>query len=165
MVFRSGNFAQERVPHAATEAVRTLTIESLYRQRGDAVVGDEGLLRRERGEVEPYSRREFEQRAQEDAVELLGRLGLDRTSSERFYRIDDEDSYFVEFAEPIDVPAGHVGLVRPRDTLRRAGVIIETAFVGPEDETVEALALLEDAFVLVAENAAVAELVVVETAD
>lgn len=164
MVQRSGNWVQDRVPASDALQSQALSIASVYKQSGSAVVGDEGLLRRERTEVDPYSRREFEQRAQSDAVDILGKLGMDRSSTERFFRIGDEDSYFVEFEQSVVVPEGHVGIVRPRDSLRRSGVLLETASVGPGQEDVEAHAFVEDRFVLLAEDATVAEMVVVETA-
>jgi deoxycytidine triphosphate deaminase len=164
MVHRSGNFVQDRVPESEDLQSQALSIEAVHKQRGNAVVGDEGLLRRERSTVDAYSRREYEQRAQSDAVDILGRLGMDRSSTERFYRIGDEDSYFIEFAESVIVPEGHVGVVRPRDTLRRSGLLLETAFVEPGQEDVETHVFVEDRFVLLAEDATVAEMVVVKTA-
>jgi deoxycytidine triphosphate deaminase len=164
MVQRTGNFVQDRVPASETLQSQALSIDAVYKQSGNAVVGDEGLLRRERTEVDPYGCREFEQRAQSDAVDILGKLGMDRTSTERFYRIGDEDSYFVEFEESVIVPDGHVGVVRPRGTLRRSGVLMETAYVEPGQEDIEAHVFVEDRFVLLAEEATVAEMVVVKTA-
>lgn len=163
MVNRTGNFVQDRVPTAGGYPSLPLSVAAVYRQRGDAVVGDGGLLRRERSEVPPRSRYEFEQRAHEDAVDLLGRLGIDADGDERFYRIDEEDTYFVEFGQSVNVPSGHVGVVRPRETFRRAGALMETSFVAPDQGTVEAHVFVEDAFLLFAEGATVAELVVVET--
>lgn len=163
MVNRTGNFVQSRVPASDTLKSRSLSIESVYRQRGDVVVGDEGLFHRERSEVEPRSRREFEQRAREDAVDVLGRLGMGPSSTERFYRITDEATYFVEFSESQVVPDGHVGVVRPRETLRRSGALLQTAFVDPGQETIEAAVSVDDQFVLLAEDTTVAELVVVRT--
>lgn len=164
MVQRSGNWVQDHVPASKTLRSQALSIAAVHKQSGSAVVGDEGLLRRERTAVDPYSRREYEQRAQEDAVDILGKLGMERTSSERFYRIGDEDSYFVEFEQSVVVPEGHVGIVQPRDSLLRSGVLLETAFVEPGQEDVEAQLFIEDRFVLLAEDATVAELVVVKTA-
>lgn len=164
MVNRSGNFVQAHLPASETLTSQSLSVEAVYRQRGDAVVGDEGLLHRERSEVTPRSRREFKQRAKEDAVDVLRRLGIDPSSSERFYLVTDEDSYFVEFSEPSPVPEGYVGIVRPRETLRRSGVMVETSFVDPDQETIEMGVFVEDRSVLLAEDAAIAELVVVETA-
>ena len=162
MVQRTGTFVQDRVPAGETLRSQPLSVAAVHKQTGNAVVGDEGLLRRERTAVDAYSRREFEQRAQSDAVDILGRLGVDRTSQQRFYRVDDEDSYFVEFAESVAIPDGHVGIVRPRDSLRRSGVLMETAFVEPGQSEVESHVFVEDRFVLLAEAATVAELVVVE---
>lgn len=164
MVNRTGNFVQSRVPASDTLKSRSLSIGTVYRQRGDVVVGDEGLFHRERSAVEPRSRREFEQRAKEDAVDVLGRLGMGPSSLERFYRIGDEDTYFVEFSESVTVPEDHVGIVRSRETLRRSGALMETAFVDPGQETVEVAVYVDDQFVLLAEDATVAEVVVVETA-
>lgn len=164
MVNRSGNFEQAHLPASERLTSKSLSIEAVYRQRGDAVVGDEGLLHRERSEVTPRSRREFQQRAKEDAVEVLRRLGIDPSSAERFFLVTDEDSYFVEFSESAPVPEGYVGVVRPRETLRRSGAMVETSFVDPDQETVEMGVFVEDRSVLLAEDAAVAELVVVETA-
>lgn len=163
MVNRTGNFVQSRIPASDTLKSRSLSIETVYRQRGDAVVGDEGLFHRERSVVEPRSRREFDQRAKEDAVDVLGRLGMGPSSTERFYRIDDEAIYFVEFNESQIVPEGHVGIIRPRQTLRRSGALLEASFVDPGQETIEAAVAVEDQFVLLAEDATVAELVVVTT--
>ena len=164
MVQRSGTFVQDRVPASETLQSQALSIATVHKQTGNAVVGDEGLLRRERTEVDPYSRREYEQRAQSDAVDVLGRLGMDRSSTQQFYRIGDEDSFFIEFEESVIVPEGYVGIVRPRDTLRRAGVLMESAFVDPGQEDVEAHVFVEDRFVLLAEDATVAEMVVVKAA-
>lgn len=164
MVNRTGNFVQSRVPASETLKSRSLSIETVYRQRGDVVVGDEGLFHRERSVVEPRSRREFEQRAKEDAVDVLGRLGMGPSSTERFYRIGDEACYFVEFGESVTVPEEHVGIVRSRETLRCSGALMEAAFVDPGQETIEAGLYVDDQFVLLAEDATLAELVVVRTA-
>lgn len=164
MVQRSGNFVQDRVPASERLQSQPLSIAAVYKQTGNAVVGDEGLLRRERSEVDPYSRREFEQRAKSDAVDILGRLGMDRSSTERFYRIGDDDSYFVEFGESVVVPDGHVGIVRPRDSLRRSGLLMQSGFVAPGQEDVEAHLFVEDSLVLLAAGSTIAELVVVESA-
>lgn len=162
MVQRTGNFMQERVPASDRLKSQPLSIETVYRQGGNAVVGDEGLLRRERSEVDPRSRREFQQRAKEDAVDLLGKVGVDPTSRERFYRIDEDDNYFLEFNESVIVPTEHVGLIQPRGTLMKSGVILETTFVDPEGDDVEAQVFVDDGLVLLAEDATVAELVVVK---
>jgi deoxycytidine triphosphate deaminase len=149
-----------RVPASDRLKSQPLSIATVHRQRGNAVVGDGGLLRRERSAVDPRSRREFDQRAQEDAVDLLGRLGIEKTSTDRFYRLDDDDSYFLEFSESVIVPAEHVGLIQPRGSLMKSGALLETTFVDPDQETVEAHAFVEDGLVLLAEDATVAELVV-----
>jgi deoxycytidine triphosphate deaminase len=160
MVQRTGNFTQERVPVSDRLKSQPLSIEAVYRQGGNAVVGDEGLLRRERSEVEPRSRREFQQRAKEDAVDLLGKVGIDPHSRERFYLVDEDDNYFVEFTESVIVPTEHVGLIQPRGTLMKSGAMLETTFVEPEQEDVMAQVFVDDGLVLLAEDATVAELVV-----
>lgn len=160
MVQRTGNFTQEQVPANDRLKSQPLSIEAVYRQGGNAVVGDEGLLRRERSEVQPRSRRELQQRAKEDAVDLLGRVGMDPHSQERFYLVDEDDTYFLEFSETVIVPAEHVGLIQPRGTLMKSGAMLETTFVDPDMETVEAQVYVDDGLVLLAEDATVAELVV-----
>lgn len=163
MVNRTGNFVQDRIPASEKLRSRSLSVAAVERQRGDAVVGDEGLLHRERSSVTPRSRREFEQRAKEDAVEVLRRLGIEPSSSQRFYRVDDEGSYFVQFEESVTVPEGHVGLVRPRDGLRRSGALVETTFLSPGTSRVEVGLFVDDQVILLAEDATLAEVVVVTT--
>lgn len=164
MVIRPSKFVEERL--ALDEAGRTysknLSIDAIYRQRGDAVVGSAGVVRRERSELSTHTRNHYQQRAHEDADALLSEAGVGRNSEEQFYRLNDEDTFYVEFAEDIDVPEDHVGLIFPRENLLRAGVLMHTTYMGPGEETAEALLMLEDRFVLVSEGAEIAEMIVVE---
>jgi deoxycytidine triphosphate deaminase len=72
--------------------------------------------------------------------------------------------YYVEFAEEVDVPEGHVGLVSPQETLLWAGVMMQASLIGPEEDTAEALITVEENSVLLQASSSVAELVVLEPA-
>lgn len=163
MVIRSGKFVEERleIDAARREYSTNLSIDTIYRQRGDAVVGSAGVVRRERSELSRRTRRHYQQRGRDDAEALLREAGVEARSEEEFFRLNDEETYYVEFAEELDVPEGHVGLVFPRENLLRAGVRMHTSYVGPGQDECEALVTLEDRFVLVSAGAEVAELVVV----
>lgn len=166
MVVRSGNYVQDMIPRPGSAARRTLglSVARLERHRGEAVVGTEGVYRQERTDVEPHKRQEFERMGQEDADMILHRLGMTPHSTERFYRLDEDATYVVTFAETPDIPAGHVGVVRPRKTLWASGVLMNSHIVGPEQTRIDALLYQRDSFTLIAEGATIAELVVVESA-
>jgi hypothetical protein len=164
MVRRSGSYVQDRYDSPAAGLAQPLSIDAVYSQHGETVIGDRGVFRPEPAELEPLRRREFSQRGQEDADSLLSRVGLDPDATERFYRLDDEGTYVVEFAEAPAVPDGGVGLVRPRGPLRDGGVVTNAGFVAPDDDAVEATLLVNEGFSLLAAGAVVAELQVVPNA-
>lgn len=164
MVIRSSRFVEERLDldEAGRTYSKNLSIDTIYRQRGDAVVGSVGVVRRERSELTTHTRNHYQQRAHEDADDLLREAGVGRDSDEQFYRLNDEDTFYVEFEEEIDVPEGHVGLIFPRENLLRAGVLMHTTYMGPGEASAEALLMLEDRFVLISAGAEIAEMVVIE---
>jgi len=164
MVFRSGSFVEERldIEGVGREYSKNLSIDTISRQRGDAVVGSDGVVRRERSELSRRTRHHYKQRAKEDADKLLREAGVDVDADEQFYRLNDDESYYVEFAEEVDVPDGHVGLVFPRENLLGAGVRLHSTYVGPGQDECEALLTIEERFVLVSAGAEIAELVVIE---
>lgn len=164
MVVRSGNFVRDEATAATDRATATLSIEAVHYQRGDAVVDDDVCLHRERGEVTPRTRREFQQRANDEAATLLNSFGVDSASDERFYRLADRGAYVLTFSESVSVPTGHVGLVEPRDVLFDSGAVATTRFVLPGEETVTLSLTVDDEVVLLAEGATVADMVVVERA-
>jgi len=164
MVIRSGNFIEERLRLSDTGRTysRNLSIDTIYRQRGDAVVGSGGVVRRQRSELSKRTRHHYKQRAREDADALLREAGVDVDDEEEFYRLEDDETYYVEFAEEIDVPPDHVGLTFPRENLLRSGVKLHSSYMGPAEDTGEALLSLEDRFVLISAGAEIAEVVVLE---
>lgn len=165
MVIRAGNYVEERFDVSGDRAdTRSLSIDEIGRQTGDAVVGGRGVVRSRRSDVPTHTRYDFNQHAQQDADTLLGEAGLAPDSEQEFYRLDGEDAYFVRFNEEIDLPEGTVGYVTPRRNLLRCGVMMQATAVLPGDDEAEAMLTLEDQFVLVQENAEIAELAVVETA-
>lgn len=164
MVIRSGEFVEDRLVADDSErsASQLLAIDTIYRQRGDVVVGSSGVVRRQRSELARRTRSHFQKHAREDANTLLKEAGVGEYSSEEFYRLTDKETYYVEFAEDIDVPPGSVGLIAPRENLLRAGVQLQSRHVWPSDDAAEAVISLEDRFALVSAGAVIAELVVVE---
>ncbi|PSQ15868.1 hypothetical protein BRD00_12700 [Halobacteriales archaeon QS_8_69_26] len=166
MVIRSGNYVEERLGVSGGRSyTRSLSIREIGRQTGDAVVGARGVVRSRRSDVPTHTRYDFNQHAQQDADTLLGEAGLEPDSEQEFYRLDDEDVYFVRFNEDVEIPEGTVGYVTPRENLLRCGVQMHATAVLPGDDDPEALLTLKDQFVLVEENALIAELTVVEAAE
>lgn len=166
MVIRAGNFVKERLDGAAERSyTRGLSIQSIARQRGDAVVGAQGVVRSRRTELPTHTRYDFDQHAQQDADTLLGEAGLEPDSDTEFYRLDDGDVYVVEFAEDPAIPVGSIGYVTPQANVLECGVLMHATAVGPDDDAARAVLSLEDRFVLVEEDAEIAELVVLEAAE
>lgn len=165
MVIRMNDYVEERLlgpAVAGREHSQELSPGAVYRQDGYAVVGSSGLLRQERAAVNTHTRDYYEKRGQADASTLLGEAGVEEGSEMSFYRLTDEHTYYVEFAETPTVPDGHVGLVLPQENLLRAGVMSHAAPVGPEEDAAEALLHVKANNVLVDSEASVAELVVVD---
>lgn len=165
MVRRSGNYIQDSFPGTVSDRAGALSVGRVFSQPGETVVGESGVLRPERSELEPLRRRELDQRGYEDADGLLKRAGLGPRSPERFYRLEEGTTYVVEFAESPTVPDGGVGILEPSENLRSANVIMTASFVGPDHGPIEASLKVDDQFALVAEDAAIAELIVVPTAE
>lgn len=167
MVVRMNEYVEQRLSgpgEMGRTSSRELSIDGVYRQGGHAVVGSTGLLRQERTELPAREKRYFEKRGQSDADTLLEEAGVESTSRQEFYRLSEGDMYYVEFAEEVDVPEGHVGLVSPQETLLWAGVMMQASLIGPEEDTAEALITVEENSVLLQASSSVAELVVLEPA-
>ena len=162
MVRRSGTYVEDRFPTSGTKETLPLSIDTLYSQHGEAVVGENGVLRPERKKLEPRTRRQFSTMGQGDADALLQKLGLSPTSDKRFYRIDENGAYMVTFNERVKIPDGHLGIVKPRENLRATGVLLNASYVEPGDNVVDATLFIEDQFGLLAEGTAIADLAVVE---
>lgn len=166
MVIRAGNYVEEHFDGAGERAyTQSLSIQNIARQRGDSVVGERGIVRSRRTELPTHTRYDFDQHAQQDADTLLGEAGLSPDSDTEFYRLDDEDLYFVQFVEDVDVPEGSIGYVTPQRNLLRSGVIMHATAVGPDEDEAEAVLSLEDRFALVQKDAEIAELVVLQVGE
>lgn len=164
MVRRSGTYVEDSFDGAGSGRAFPLSIGTIYNQQGEAVVGEAGVVRPERSEIQPRRRREHQQRGHEDADNLLKRAGLDPRSTERFYRLDDQGTYVVVFQEAPAIPEEGMGLVRPADNLRNAGIVMNASFIEADDSVIEATLLVVDKFTLLAEDATIAELAVVPSA-
>jgi len=168
MVIRMNDYVEERMPGPSAtgrEHSRELSPSVVHRQDGYAVVGSGGLLRQERVPLNTHTRDYYEKRGQADASTLLGEAGVPADSDREFYRLTEEHTYYVEFEDDLDVPAGHVGFVVPQENLLRAGVMSHASPIGPEETGAEALLHVKANNVLVDHEASIAELVVVEAAD
>lgn len=144
------------------EQTRELSIETIYRQRGNAVVEGDAVLRPKRGEVTPRTRDGFRQMGYDEAASLLEKQGHGLDSETRFYRLEEGDGYFATFAEDTRIPDGHVGIIQPREPLLTAGAGLDATFVGPEEPQTGARITLEHRTVLVAADSVIAELLVVD---
>lgn len=165
MVRRSATFVQESFPSRESLSNRELSVERIHRQRGPAVVGEQGLMRPERTEMEPVTRRQLDQQGRGDSSSVLGSLGVDLRSDRRFYRLEAEGTYVVEFAENVVVPPDSVGFVSPGEHLCKAGVLLETSLVEPGETSIGATVSVVEGFALLAAGATIAEFVVLPTAD
>ena len=164
MVQRTGDYVRDSYAEAGSGRGDALSVGRLWSQPGPAAVGAADTFRPERREVEPLTRRELETRGHEDADALLLRAGVDPRSGDGFYRLEQGTTYVVSFAESPTVPSGGVGLVRPSENLRNAGIALDAGLVQPGQTDVEATLHVVDQFGVVAEGAPIAELVVVPTA-
>jgi hypothetical protein len=164
MVQRTGSYVRDSYDEAGSGRGKPLSIRQLYSQPGPSAVGAADTFRPERREVEPLTRRELETRGHEDADALLMRAGVDGRSTDGFYRLERGTTYVAEFAESPTVPSGGIGLVRPSENLRNAGIGLDAGLVQPGQSTVEATLHVVDDFGVIAEGAPIAELVVVPTA-
>ncbi len=163
MVKRSTNWERDEVISAVDLGrvySRELSIGTVYRQVGDAVFGNDELLRKGRTEVPARTRYEYKQRGKSDADNLLGEFGKDHHDQEQFYRVDETGTYIVQFAETLSVPDNHVGYVAPKESLVSIGVRMDGTFVGPDESSTGAHLYIEDKAVMLSENAEIAELVV-----
>lgn len=166
MVIRAGDYVEERLDGTTERGYRReLSIQAVSRQRGDAVVGAEGIVRPRRTELPTHTRYDFSQHAQQEADALLAEAGLAEDSDQEFYRLDAEDTYFVRFVEDPAVPEGSIGYVTPKPNLLHCGVEMNASAVGPDDGPPEATLSLTDGSAFVQADAAIAELVVLEAGE
>jgi hypothetical protein len=164
MVQRSGSYVRDSLSTPGAGRGDALSIGSVYSQPGAAIVASSEAFRPERKPHEALTRRELKTRGHNDADSLLMQAGVDGRSHDRFYRLEEDTTYVVEFAESVTVPKGGIGLVRPTETLRTAGVLLDADLVQPGQTDVEATLHVTDQFSVLAAGAAIAELVVVPTA-
>lgn len=167
MVIRMNEYVKERVsgPESLGRTFsRELSIDTVYRQGGHAVVGSEGLLHQERSELPTHGRNYYEKRGHSDANTLLEEVGVPADSDREFYRLSEDEIYYVVFQDEIDIPDGKFGLIAPQETLLRAGIMMHTSLIGSDEDTAEALIAVEENSVLLQDSSTVAELVVLDPA-
>ena len=163
MVERTSAYVEERLSGPpANEGMGEveLSIESIYRQRGQAVVGRGGILRKDRSELDARRKRYFEKQGYSDANSVLETAGVDQYSDREFYYLSDDETYYVEFAQTVDVPGGCVGMITPSESLLAAGVTLHASMVDPGDEVASALLSVEEKTVLLQASSSIARLVI-----
>lgn len=140
MVVRSGKYVAEyltsidgELPEEAIQPAGVdISIHAIYRITGQAVLGDEGQYEKgERVEVVPHTRRAFDQQSNFDAVQALRKLKIHPDDPRKFYHLDPEAAYIIEYGEEIHIPDDHVGRIYPRSRLMRSGGMLFTALWDP----------------------------------
>jgi dUTP pyrophosphatase len=140
MAVRSGEFVSKYLTsidgdlpkEAIQPAGVDISIHAIYRITGQAVLGDEGQYEKgERVEVIPHTRRAFDQRADGDAVQALRKLKIHPDDPRKFYHLDPDASYIIEYGEKIRIPENHIGRIYPRSRLMRSGGMLYTALWDP----------------------------------
>jgi deoxycytidine triphosphate deaminase len=165
MVVRMNEYVKRRLTGPGemgrTESIE-LSIESVYRQGGHAVVGSEGVLHQERTELPAHPKAHYDKRGESDAATLLSEAGVERTSDREFYRLSSDEIYYVKFEEEIDVPEGNVGFVAPQETLLWAGIMLHASPMGSEEDVAEALIGVEEDSVLLQASSSIAEMLILD---
>lgn len=166
MVVRAGEFIKRHTSiegDAVDYASVHLSLDSVHRVTGPAVLTNEDSQLSEQTEVPTHNRYSFEQRSSYDAVEALREYGLGPRSSEEFYYLEEDEIYIIEYAEDVDIPEGHIGLVLPDKSLLQSGATLFTEVWEPNDETPLDGSLRTDCDLLLESDARVGSLVLLET--
>lgn len=170
MVVEKGEFVKREVLKNAVpdDAVHQygveLTVGTIYRHSDGTVLTDDDYYREELTEVPTHTRYDYKQRGRDEADGLLREYGIGpRNKEDEFYWLDDDKTYIIEFAQDIDIPDNHIGLLLPRDDLLRVGATLFSGLVEPHEDNDEYLLYVDNDLVL-KDGARIGDLIVFETA-
>lgn len=163
MSLRDGNFIEKNVieqdipDRRVTDNSVYLRLDSVRRINDGVVLDDSGSHRNDNSEVPRRTRAQYNKRGKADASDVLRKHGWSPDSEDEFFYLTG-DAYTITLQESIDIPSGHLGMIKSRADLLKVGASIESSVLHPKSQITEFL-LDTNTELLVECDSVVAELV------